>query len=371
MGTVADGKLKSTQMSQSNMKVDVIEFHCGNSYTTGGYAIDLRKYFSNIKYIRCTPNSQPYQAYWDQTTGKLLVTTGDNVEVANGTDLSAVSFLIESIDAPGISKPDLTPTTPVQAGSGSGALLKAGDTSKTSGTLELQSGTTTKISGVLSETPVRITGSTIPLTSTRFTAAIADVSTISTVDGTPNDGTKISIFFYDAGITVTSGGSFLNAGSASFVSKANDSITWQYDVSVGKFVMQNSPQFDGTNITYVNGYVKNVGEVIIPPATTPITANSQVVQGTGNWTTSAATPSELSNFAPPTNLATGEEKIFVITAGEAVRLLSNSAPGVTPGVYGNIQLGGYAWLDMNPGDKAYFRWDSGNNLWRVDHFVYA
>jgi hypothetical protein len=380
--TIVKANLRSTKSSESDMGEDCLTLACDNSYPAGGYPLVITEYISKYDFVLPTQAiNGPFAGYYDEYNKKWIVTRGD-LQVAAGTDLTfvdssgnttAIIFLIIARTIPGIRPAVHEPANSIASPLTGTYVAKSGDT--VTGTLNIAStggvtvtaGATNIQAGILAETPTAITESTIFLTSTRYTAAIADVSEISAVDGTPPDGTKIQIFFYDAGITVSNGGSFLNAGSVDFVSKAYDSIVWQYDVSVGKFVQCPSIQYDGTIVTYTGGYVKNEGNEIIPDPT-PITKDAEVVDGTGHWTSDTGTPDELTNFAPPT---TSEEKWFILTAGEAVRIMSDSAPGVTPGVYGNIMLGGYAWLDMNPGDRAYFRWDSGYNLWRLDHFIYA
>jgi hypothetical protein len=170
--TVYPDKLKSNMSSESNERRSYVAVACDNSYPTGGYSLDLRKYFSNYNFININvSNQQPYKGYWDQNTNKLLITYGDNTEVGNGTDLSSVYLLIESIDVPGIPSPTMIPTTPVQAGSGSGALIKEGATTKTGGTLTMAGGTSQEFE---SGSSLRINGASIA--PTNITIAIGDTT---------------------------------------------------------------------------------------------------------------------------------------------------------------------------------------------------
>jgi hypothetical protein len=382
---IVKAKLRSTQSSESNAQEDCLALFCDNSYPLGGYPLAITQYFAGFDFVLPTfAVNGPFNGYYDSVNQKWVICR-DSSEIPNGTNLTftasdgstaQITFFIIARNIPGIRPPVQEPTAPIGTLGGGAFVAKTGDTVtgtvvvSATGGITANSGSVTTIAGVMSETPTQITGATIPLVSKRYWVSSA-VPEINAVSGTIPDGAIISIFSTDGGTVLKNNSTFLNSGSVDFTFRANDSINWQYDLGVGKFIQCTSPQFDGTNITYVGGYVKNEGtEVIAEP--TEITMDNQPMYGTGNWKVGATTPAELTKFAPPPG---NVNATFTMTVEDAVRLINANAGVSVPTVNGQIVLNGYSFIDPIFGDTVYFRYDpnfnnSGVGAWVVNEVYF-
>lgn len=357
--TVKKARLVSTTTNKSNVEVDYVHVQCDSSYTTGGYSLDIKQYSAIDGYVLFVTNyGDSIGGAYDATTKKLIITRGGS-EVPNGTNLSAVDGILVITKVPGINTPTLTPTTGVQDETGSSYLKKnANDTVVSGATITIASGAGLKVEGntikpaateitangqnVYGVSDLKVTSST-PATITNFTQS------------TVLDGQEITVTF-EVTKSMNETGNIVLTGCPTTL-KANDTVTFKYNSSAGKWYVVRWNTADGTvnlmstgTITTNTGSTTIIGGNVVNPTPTEITADSQDVYGVNSVKMTSSTPASVGTLTQGTT--TNRQRIKV--AWEAAKTMNNS---------GNIVLAGSVDFAGESGDYIVLEFDTSDNKW--------
>ena len=209
---ISTANLKSTDLAKNEAELFVVKLTCDSSYATGGYNFHPDYYAPFHPHDVRIEGNGGYEAAWDRSTNKLLVTRGGN-ECVNGTDLTGIEFVAQIWKYGKFAEATLAQTTPIQTGAAGPYLKNNTDDSISSGTTTWASGTTLAIASGATQT-------------------IAGTSSVSSgATQTYDVGSILSI----QGATIREGTVEITADNQNIGSATNLSITSSTPATVNKF----------------------------------------------------------------------------------------------------------------------------------------
>lgn len=357
--TAHRAKMYSTTVSNSNVEVDYIRVQLDSSYTTGGYSLDIGQYSSINGYAEFVTNyGDAISGSYDKQTKKLMITRAGS-EIANGTDLSGVEGFIRITKPPGINTPTLAPTSAIQNETGGNYLKKTADDTVVSGaTITIASGAGLKVEGNV----IKPAGTAI----TANNQNVYGVSDLKVTSATPAtltgftqssvlDGQEITVTF-EVTRSMNETGNIVLTGCPTTL-KANDTVTFKYNSSAGKWYVVRWNTADGTvnllstgTLTTNAGSTTTIGGNIVTPTPTEITADSQDVYGINSVKLTSSTPASIGTMTQGTS--TNAQRIKV--SWEAAKTMNNS---------GNIVLASSVDFSGQSGDYIVLEYSTSDSKW--------